>query len=255
MLNAISLSALAHRFAVPGTRAVALLGSRARGDAEPFSDVDLVRFTDGAAALPASGSHLIDDTLVVVSDVAPEQTEAWFTAPEQAVAVIAGLRAGQALIDADGVFAALQVRAQAFAWDDALQQRADHWAGAQLAGWAEEARKGLEGLRRDDTGRLLQARHGLSWGLARVLRVHLGVLQAGDNDVLDSLAARLGDDADDLRLARAAFGIEPLPLRTQVTAGLRWYAAIAARLDAVLMPDDSAVIRATAEAIREALGA
>ena len=41
---------LARRFDAPGVLAIALLGSYARGDAGPYSDVDLVRFT-------AEGGH------------------------------------------------------------------------------------------------------------------------------------------------------------------------------------------------------
>jgi predicted nucleotidyltransferase len=63
---------LAERFDAPPVQAIALMGSYARGEAGPHSDVDLVRFlTDEAALVPGRGSHIINERLVVVSDVPP----------------------------------------------------------------------------------------------------------------------------------------------------------------------------------------
>jgi hypothetical protein len=128
-----------------------------------ISDVDLVRFLDGSnRRAQGAGTHLICGYLVVPSDVTPAAVEAWFTRPEEAVKVIAGLRLAHLLLDRDGSFLARQRRVHEFTWDVAMQERADRWASEQMVGWAEEAHKGLEGLRRGDIGRLLNGRHGLS---------------------------------------------------------------------------------------------
>jgi hypothetical protein len=69
---------------------------------------------------------------VVVSDVPPGQVERWFSDPEVATDTIMGARSAQTLLDRDGYFAGIQTRAQAFAWDHAMQERANHWASAML---------------------------------------------------------------------------------------------------------------------------
>lgn len=65
------------RFADARVRALVLLGSFARSDAGPWSDLDVVRFVgaddDGAAAV----THMIADRLAVVSTVTPAQVARW----------------------------------------------------------------------------------------------------------------------------------------------------------------------------------
>lgn len=256
-----SLDELLPRFDGPGVAAVVLMGSYARGDPGRDSDVDVVRFLDGSTTgVTGAGSHLIGGHLVVVSDVAPADVEAWFTQPEVAVKVIAGLRLARPLLDRDGYFAVIQRRAHAFTWDAAMQARADRWASEHMTGWAEEAHKGLEGLRRGDTGRLLNARHGMSWGLTRIVQVQRGILESGDNAFYDETAQAIGPDSEWVRLRALAFGIgaanEPAPaLADQVRAGLRLYALTAGMLDTMLSAQDRPLVSDTVNRIRRTLDA
>ena len=243
---------LARRFDAPGVRAIVLLGSHARGDAGPWSDVDLVRLVEAGAVPEGAGSHLIDERLVVVSNVEPAGIDAWFSEPEAAVNALGGLRFGRALIERDGAWAAVVARAAAFRWDAAMQRRAEAWCSAQMVGWIEEAHKGLEGLRRDDVGRLLNARFGLSWGLTRVLSVYHGVLATGDNGFWRELAADIPAHPW-VELRAVAFGLDGSALRDQVRAGLRLYVAIAEQLAPTLLPEHAPLVARTAERIRQAL--
>lgn len=251
---------LVRRFDRPGVQAIALLGSHARGDAGPFSDLDLLRLVaTETPELPDNGTHLIAGQLVNISSASLAETAAWFERPELASSRIAGLRRARALLDRASVFAGLQARAQAFVWDAAMQERADRWASRQLVGWAEEAHKGLEGLRRRDIGRLLNARHGGSWGLSHVMQVWRGVLVTGDNAFYDEVGAAMADQPEWLRLRRIAFGIEdgpglPATLEEQVRAGLRLYVLTAELLDAALQPGDREIVAHTVGRIREFLG-
>ena len=251
-------ASLAEQFDGPQVRALVLMGSHARGAAGPYSDVDLVRIMAGTEPpAVADGSYLHDGRLLVAGSVTPAQVEKWFTEPEVAVEVIAGLRAARALRD-DGSFAAIQARAHAFRWDEALHEKANGWAGERLVGWVEEVHKGLEGLRRGDTGRLLNARFGLSWGLSRVMAVQQGVLLSGDNALYAELGAAMAGHPQWLRLRRIAFGIEddvgrPPTLAMQVTAGLQLYALTATLLDGVLQPEKAALIRETVALIEDNL--
>ena len=251
---------LARHFDGANIRAIALTGSYARGAPGQYSDVDLVRFVVGALAPStlASGSYLIDDRLVVVSDTSPAEVETWFKDPEAAVKVIAGLRVARALVDHDGYFAAIQQRARAFVWDAAIQARADLWASQQMVGWIEEVHKGLAGIRTGDIGRMLNARFGLSWGLSRVMQTQRGVLLSSDNAFYDELTTVMGPESTWVRLRRSAFGIEDEyshapSLREQVIAGLRLYIVTAGLLTAALQPSDAPLVVATVRRIHEAL--
>lgn len=227
--GSMPFDALVERFRESHVEAIVLMGSYARGDAGRYSDVDLVRFLVPTWRGPTdSQTFVIGDQLVVVSNVMPQSVEEWFTEPERATWAIAGLLTAQALWDPNGVFATVQSRARAFRWDTDMQAKANSYAGREMVGWAEEAHKGLEGLRRDDIGRLLNARFGLTFGLANVARVYLGVFITGENTFYAEICEKAGPDSRLARLLRAAFGIESttasaLTLRDHVTAGLRLY--------------------------------
>lgn len=255
----LDFEALAHRFDGPGVSAIVLMGSYARGEPGTYSDVDLVRLLGEQATLSGSGSHLVDGRLVVVSDAGPPQVEEWFTRPEVVVNVIAGVRSGQPLIDRNGAFAGAQIRARAFVWDTGMQERANAWASQQMVGWIEEVHKGLEGLRTADTGRLLHARFGCSWGLTRVMQVQRGVLVSGENAFYDEVAAAVGPTSEWVRLRRVAFGIDdigrrPPSLRAQVTAGLQLYVVTAGLLKEILRTVDAPLVAHAVSQINEGLG-
>lgn len=234
-------------FGAPQVRAVLLVGSYARRDAGPYSDVDLLRLTP--SPLPGAGSHLWQSRLVNVTDVDQQTSEAWFTDPEQAVDIVLGLDDAQVLFDREGAAEALKARAQAFVWTPELQQKADCWASAQLVGWAEEAHKGLAGLQSGDTGRLLHARFGLSWGLAKTMRVQRGLLSRSDNTFFADLETAFAGTRW-LRFLRTAYGLTGSALNEQVRAGLELYALTAELLEPVLQGRDRPIIEHTVSLIR-----
>ncbi len=244
-MNPANLSALARRFDGPGVRALWLKGSFARGDAGPFSDVDIDRLlADDADVEPASGSYLIDEWLVVVSDVRAADLARCFVEPRVAVNAVLGLRSAQSLIDRDGSFVEMQTQANHFVWDEAMQQRADAWASAELVGWSEEVGKGLAGLQRGSVGHLLQARFGLSWGLLRVVQVQRGVLVETENELPGAVMNAVGMGSEWARLCRAAFGLEPTAssLPEAVRAGLRLYVETARLLGSAVRDEDVPIV-------------
>lgn len=262
----------------PGTVAFALLGSHARGDAGPHSDVDILRFVDDnhreeeartsligtvGAAVRAGGSSAAAGQpqarkwLVVHSTITPSQVESWFSDPGQVVNIMAGLRDGRALWDPDGVFAGIQKRARQFRWTQAHQEKADRLASKELVGWIEEAHKGLEGLLRNDTGRLLNARFGLSWGLAWVMRLHFGVLSASDNTFYDDVIGAVGPESNWSLLLQRSFGASSSgcspSLREEVQAGLLLYCETFTLLEKALDQDEHILVEATVARIRNSL--
>lgn len=100
--------------------------------------------------------------------------EAWFTEPESAVVSVLGLRSERVLLERKRVAEELVARLRRSSGRPRCKERLIRWASAQLVGWAEEAHKGLVGLQTGDTERLLHAQFGLSWGLAKTVRVQRG---------------------------------------------------------------------------------
>lgn len=252
------MAELFERFAPDEAAGVFLAGSRARGSAGPYSDVDWIRLARDDARLPGDGSYLIDGRLVVVNTLTPVFIETIFTEPKTACDYVMGLRAAQILLDREGLLAALQRRARDFVWDAAMQQRANLWAADEMVGIIEEAHKGLEGLRRNDVGRMLNARFGLSWILSTIMRVQRGILLSSDNGVWDEVNRAVGETTSWVRYRRAAFGVEdaigrPIPLREQIVAGLRLYVLTAQYLERSLPSSQREMVLATVERIEAEL--
>lgn len=246
--------ALVSRFCAPDVVALVLMGSYARGDAGRYSDVDLGRFLAEDSGPGPAETYFLDGHFVVVSDVGPAQVEKWFHEPKQASDTIAGLRVARPLWDPDGVYAAIQARAESFIWDAHMQARADAWASGQMVGWIEEAQKGLAGLKSGHEGRLLNARFGLTWGMVNLLRVQRGLLIAGDNETYPAVVREVGPESRWAALSRQAYGMDgDRSLAGQVTAGLRLYALTAELLATILKPDDKVMVDEVVRRIKDAL--
>ena len=258
-LDSAAMAVLTEQFAPAEASGVLLAGSRALGNAGPYSDVDWVRLASRDDALPGDGSYLIDGRLVVVSTLTPSFVETIFSSPSTACDYMMGLRMAQVLIDREEKLARLQRRARDFVWDSTMQHKANQWAGEQMVGIIEEAHKGLEGLRRNDTGRMLNARFGMSWVLSNIVKVQRGVLLSSDNGIWDEVNRAVGETTPWVRTRRAAFGIEDasgraVPLREQVEAGLRLYLLTAKMLDSAMPLPERELVRATVARIEEELG-
>lgn len=259
LMAMVDFLALAHQFDAPGVNAIVLMGSHARGDAGPYSDVDLVRLVEERAAeLSGTGSHLIGGVLVVVSNVTPTQVELWFSEAAAATKNIAGVRVGRPLIDRQATFASIQSRADAFVWTATHQQQADKFASEQMVGLIEETHKGLEGLRRRHVGRLQNALFGLTWVLSQIIQVQRGILVTGDNGFYDEVAAVMGLDSLWMRLRAVAFGVadvndRPASLRERVVAGLGLYVVTAELLGDAIQPEHESMIAETVALINARL--
>ena len=124
-----------------------------------------------------------------------------------------------------------------------------------MVGWIEEVHKGLEGLRRNDAGRLLNSRFGLAW----VMRVQRGVLSASDNAFFDDVIAAVGPESNWSRRLRRVFGLAEQGdsrcsvLYEEVRAGLLLYCETFALLKETIPCRDFALIEATVRRIRTEL--
>ncbi|MDP7146017.1 MAG: nucleotidyltransferase domain-containing protein [Pseudomonadales bacterium] len=239
----IDYQALASKFLIDGIASIVLMGSHARGDFGLYSDIDIVRFWQEMPEEHELVTYLIDSHFVVVSNVSTNQVEDWFLSPEMATEFIKGVMQSKVLWDRDGYFAAIKKRADCFVWDDGMQARADALVSSMVVGWIEEVQKALQGLRGNDPGRLLNGKHGLTWGLLKVMRIHKGLLLTGDNGAYPEMLACMGEDSEWSSLCRNAFGVEgETSLYAEIEAGLKLYALTAELLSGRLNTKDKELI-------------
>jgi hypothetical protein len=121
-----------------------------------------------------------------------------------------------------------------------------------MVSWCEEVHKGLEGLRRNsDIGRLLNACHGLSWGLSEIIQIQRGVLVSSDNNIFNEIELALGDNKQMIELRRITFGIVGnYTLRERVISGLKFYLLLAEEMQNIWQINDIEIIEYTIEQIR-----
>jgi hypothetical protein len=142
---------LVAEFVDANTIGVLLAGSHARGDATPYSDIDLIRF---AAVLPEAEADRYtlayrEGHLVSLSTTTVDAKRAELGRPETAIWAVPGLQQARVLLDREGGLAALLGEAHAFRWEP-LQAEADAYAGYNVMGLAEEAHKVLGALANGD---------------------------------------------------------------------------------------------------------
>jgi predicted nucleotidyltransferase len=150
------LDTLVNQFKTSSVKALALKGSYARGTADEYSDVDILRLANEMDTR-ADGSYLLENKLVTISTVLPHDIERWFSEPGLATRVIAGLRQAKALGDPENFFAEVQARANAFTWTPEMQAKANEEVSKQMVRLVEEVQKGLGGLQNNNERLMLTA--------------------------------------------------------------------------------------------------
>jgi hypothetical protein len=248
------LETIVKRFKTPSVKAIALRGSYAKGNADDYSDIDIVRFTEDAAEVKSDGSYLLGDKLVTLSTALPNEVEKWFTEPGSATRAIASLCQTKTLYDTHSFFADVQARANAFVWTSEMQAKANQEVSKQMVGLVEEVQKGLGGLQNNNVGKLLQARFGLSWQLAGVMEIQRGVLIESDNSVVAQIIEAVGLESAWSYWCKRAFGIEGAGLCEEVTAGLNLYVETYQLVRDVLRSADEPLVTHAIRLIEQARG-
>lgn len=189
----------------PDTVGLLLTGSRARGEATPYSDWDIMRLAarhsprDNHLTLVRSGQLVT----VVATSIARKRRE--IKSPETAIWAVPGLRQGRVLLDKDGSVAALQQAARTFTWTR-LERAADEYTSAQMAGYTEEVQKLLGGMARRDESAVLYAALGLLFGMTRVVAVHKRLFISSENAYFRQVQESAGVDSAWTRWHRLAAG-------------------------------------------------
>ncbi len=246
-----NLSALLSEFDDPKRFAgVLIVGSEARGDANPHSDIDMVFF----ALEEPSDEHekyrltYREGRLISLSIKTLSAARAAFSNPVDAIRTIQGLRDSTVLRDSSSKdLTKLKEAAQEFVWTPALQAAANREASYQLMGNAEEVHKVLRGLSERNDLILLNGAWGLAIAMPLVMALTNNILSAGDNLFRSHVCQAIGVESSWTFFHAISIGACPGPsgysqLAQQAIGGF-WLYEETARLSAdMLLSHDAAVI-------------
>jgi hypothetical protein len=252
------LQKLAALFDNEDIQGITLSGSYARGEAGPFSDLDLWLYVrqEPAGEFGMPRLEYIDGYLVSTYKTTLEKEYSSLRNPEYAIWCIAGLSQARILLDKDGAITNLKATALNLNLE-LLQPAADLFASRRLAATAEEVYKILDGLAKGDESKTLYAIWSLTQDLATTLLVQHGTLIPTENKFIDLAQATAGRTSSWTHQFRLATGLDSLPTGKPVfigigTAGLGLFRETASFLRSILKPEDARIIDRTIEVMTKA---
>lgn len=200
-----------------GARAVVVVGSHARGEAGPESDLDLLA-VGPTSYLPRL--DLYEDQVVSASMQPFETHRESFRQPELLCTAVPGWRDALVLHDPEGLAAGLAREAQEWSWAP-HKQRCDEWVAEKITGYAEEVFKLVAAFENGRRPAAAVQRSLLAVHLAPVLAVHRRLLYGSENVLWELLSRAMGEEWRRNQNAALATGGEAF--ETSCTAALNLY--------------------------------
>ncbi len=234
---------------------ITLGGSYARGNATPYSDVDIACFVKDEVQPHPKRFLYRDNRLVSIGTKTVAGVRNDLLKPERAILFVSGLR--RILLDKDGSVTRLVQEIEAFTWEP-LQGTADHYASFRMMMLAERVHKVLSELLKHDELALAYVTSELVYALTEVVAVQRGVLVKSESTYYWQVQAAVGLDSDWAVCHRWAIGVDSVPTQgslvlTQAIAALRLYQETVRLLRPVLHQDHLAVAAQTIQVIDEAI--
>lgn len=193
--EAIDREALVGRFVDGRTLALLLVGSHARGDAGPMSDIDLARHVGAPTDHGDLACHVDGQgRLVTVKTLQAAREVFALGRPGMAVWQVPALRQAVILFDRDGGAARLIAQAREFSWES-LAEAADRHVAGEVAQHAEEALKIAAGVATGRHSQVLYGTLGLVAGLAEAIVVHRRGFIDSENRLFDLALTAMAAEA------------------------------------------------------------
>ncbi|MDP8901718.1 MAG: nucleotidyltransferase domain-containing protein [Actinomycetota bacterium] len=220
-----------------GAEAAVLVGSHARGDAGPNSDVDVL------AVGPQAFSFRLEHRgglLVSVSSRPPEAYRREMADPGCVGTAVPGWREAVVLHDPNGTAGALIEEAEAWTWGP-LERRCDGWVAEEITSLAEEVHKLVAATRTGDRVRAAVQRSVLALRPSQVLAVHRRILYGSENRLWDLVAEAMGEGWHQAQFA--ALGLNGEPFEETCRAALGVYGLAADEAQSLLDERQRRVVR------------
>jgi predicted nucleotidyltransferase len=172
---------------------IILGGSHARGDAGPYSDVDVALLVKEDVQPPPKRFFYRDGYLVSIASKSIAGIREEMSRPNRAIFVVPGLRGARVLLDKDGSVGNLLRDIDAFVWE-LLQSAADRYASYTIMALAEQIHKILAETPRGNELALAYATAKLLSGLTEAVAAQRGVLVKSDNTYYRQVEAVAGPE-------------------------------------------------------------
>jgi hypothetical protein len=197
-----------------GAEAVAVVGSHARGDAGPDSDLDLAVVGHG----PHYRLEVHEGGLVSLGWAGAAEQRRRLYEPAWLAMHVPGWRETVLVHDPSGLGASIQQESRAWSWVR-VERSCDAWVAEELTGLAEEVQRLRASLRTRDEPTASAQRFLLALRLPKIMAVHRRVLYGSENRVWSLVGKAVGSEWESAQ--RAAFGL----------GGEGWEAGCGAALD------------------------
>jgi len=250
------LSALIHDLDAPDVVGLLLTGSYVRGEATPYSDVDVLRFLKETPKAEDGGYMLrvFEHKLISITNTSVQDKLEQLTKPERCFYAVEGIRQARILLDKPGELTKLKQAAEDFKWE-AIASAADYYSSRLLSGTAEGAYKIMGGFVRNDWSAVAAGALEIEWCLGMVMAVHKRLLLPTENVFFRGVIQACGEDSEWSKAFRLCAGFE-LPRNGEEVmiargrAGLRLYLLTESELRPIIKEEHQAVIQKTIEAIK-----
>lgn len=228
-----------------------LVGSFARGQGKPFSDIDLDFFVLEPPPTRAErytlrhrSGHLVSLKMLTVEAQRAEMHE-----PQHAIWAVPGMRQMRILHDPQGQLGQLKAEAEAFRWEP-LRAAADAFVSYEVMTSAEEVHKVLGGLEASAPSQVIYAALGLGLGAATLMTVHQRLLIESENRYFEQLYRALGSESPWVRAHRLAIGWRAGAWGRRGIAALQLYWETFKVVQEVIQDDHLEVIQPTLQALQ-----
>jgi hypothetical protein len=188
-------------------RGIVLGGSHARGDATPYSDIDLACFVPDAfrpldKRFVYREGHLISIGLKTLEGVKQQLAE-----PFQALWIVPGFRQAKVLLDKDGSMGQLKQMVENFTWDS-LHTEARGFAGDILTSDVELVHKLFSNLWKGNLSGVVYTTKRLFDDATMVMALYYGVFITTDSLYYQEVESTVGPDSNWTHYHRLLSGVK-----------------------------------------------